>query len=317
MIGDIIGGIGNTIGKVGGAVGGVLKSVGQGISSLDPTNIRKTIAGFTNFNLNRGSGTSISYVGDITGANSPSDWRVYLIDRDRYLVNDYDAFQPLKDTSNGIVFPYTPTIQMNYRAQYENIQGVQTNYAIPTYQQSMIDTISIRGTFTANSRSEAQYLLTVLHFLRSATKSRFGSDPLAGTPPPILYLRGYGEGMFNDVPVVITSAQYSLPADVDYIDIGSPVSKQVQKAQDRALTITRDDEGNILPGADAADEARILARGDLDNGQINSNSLFKKTKVPTEIEIDLQLQVIYKRSELKNLSSRDFFSGDLVKKGFL
>lgn len=303
--------------KIVGAVGGVAKSIGQSISSLDPSNIRKTIAGFTNFNLGRGNGTSISFVGDITGANSPSDWRVYLIDRDGYLVNQFDAFQPLKETSNGIVFPYTPSITMSYRAQYENIQGVQTNYPIPTYQNSMVDTISVRGTFTANSRKEAQYLLSVLHFLRSATKSRFGSDPQAGTPPPILYLRGYGEGMFNDVPVVITQAGYTLPAEVDYIDIGSPVSKAVLDAQDQSLTVTRDDEGNILPGSDAADAARVSARLNLESGVLTSDSLFKKTKVPTEIDIDIQLQVIYKRSDMATLNSRNFFSGDLVKKGFL
>jgi len=303
--------------KIIGAVGGVAKNIGQSITSLDPSNIRKTIAGFTNFNLGRGAGTSVSFVGDITGANSPSDWRVYLIDRDGYLVNQYDTFQPLKETSNGIVFPYTPSITMSYRAAYENIQGVQTNYPVPTYQQSMVDTISVRGTFTANSRKEAQYLLTVLHFLRSATKSRFGSDPQAGTPPPILYLRGYGEGMFNDVPVVVTQAGYTLPADVDYIDIGSPASKAVLDAQNQSLTVTRDDEGNILPGSDAADAARVSARLNLESGVVNSDSLFKKTKVPTEIDIDLQLQVIYKRSDMASLSSRDFFSGDLVKKGFL
>jgi hypothetical protein len=303
--------------KIIGAVGGVAKNIGQSISSLDPSNIRKTIAGFTNFNLGRGNGTSISFVGDITGANSPSDWRVYLIDRDGYLVNQFEAFQPLKETSNGIVFPYTPSISMSYRAQYENIQGVQTNYPVPTYQNSMVDTITVRGTFSANSRKEAQYLLSVLHFLRSATKSRFGSDPQAGTPPPILYLRGYGEGMFNDVPVVVTQAGYTLPADVDYIDIGSPVSKAVLDAQDQSLTVTRDDEGNILPGSDAADAARVSARLNLESGVLDSDSLFKKTKVPTEIDIDIQLQVIYKRSDMASLNSRDFFSGDLVKKGFL
>lgn len=303
--------------KIIGAVGGVAKSVGQAISSFDPSNIRKSIAGFTNFNLGRGSGTSISFVGDITGANSPSDWRVYLIDRDGYLVNQHESFQPLKGTSNGIVFPYTPSISMTYRAQYENIQGVQTNYPIPTYQHSIVDTITVRGVFTANSRQEAQYLLSVLHFLRSATKSRFGSDPMAGTPPPILYLRGYGEGMFNDVPVVLLSAGYTLPADVDYIDIGSPVSRAVLDAQDQALTVTRDDEGNILPGSDAADAARVSARLNLESGVLENDSLFKKTKVPTEIEIDLSLQVIYKRSDMASLSSKDFFAGDLVKKGFL
>lgn len=304
--------------KIIGTVTSAVKSVGQTISSLDPSNIRKTIAGFTNFNLNRPGGTSISYIGDITGANSPNDWRVYLIDRDGYLVGKYETFAKLQQTSNGIVFPYTPTISMGYRANYEMIQGAQTNYGVPTYQQSNIDTISIRGMFTANSRSEAQYLLAVLHFLRSATKSRFGSDPDAGTPPPILYLRGYGEGMFNDVPVVVTSVNYALSADVDYIDIGSPVAAS-SLAQDQALTVTRDDEGNILPGMEQADITRINARLNIEAGLFeDQGSPFKKTKVPTEIEVDIGLQVIYKRQELVNLSSQEYYSGNLMRnKGFL
>ncbi len=303
--------------KIIGTVSGAIKNVGQSISSLDPSNIRKSIAGFTNFNIGRPQGTSISYVGSTNGG-AANDWRVYLIDRDGYLVGKYETFAMLRETSNGIVFPYTPNITMSYNANYEMIQGVQTNYATPTYQQSNIGTISIRGVFTANSRNEGRYLLSALHFLRSATKSRFGSDPNAGTPPPILYLRGYGEGMFNDVPVVVTNVNYTLPADTDYIDIGNPEGEALQSAQDQAYTVTRDDEGNILPGLEQADVTRINARLNLEAGFFESSTPLQNTKVPTEIEIDIGLQVIYKRIDQATLSSEEYYNGNLIKnKGFL
>lgn len=304
-----------------GSVGGAIKNVGQAISNFDPSNIRKSIAGLTNFTGALGAKTNLSgittFVNAMNGATAQDDWRMYLIDRDGYLVGKYETFEPLLGTKNGVLFPYTPSISMSYRANYEMVQGVQTNWAIPTYQQSNVEMLTLRATFTANSQSEALYLLTVLHFLRSATKSHFGSDPLAGLPPPILYLNGYGEGMYNNVPVVISSVSYTLPPDVDYIDCGAPNSKAQSQAQNEALTVTRDDEGNVLPGSEQADAARVAARMNIEAGMFSTNTMFKNTKVPTEIDVDINMYVTYRRSDQVKLSTEDYYTGDLVKKGFL
>ncbi len=49
---------------------------------------------------------------------------------------------------------------------------------------------------------------------------RFGeNDPLAGLPPPVLLLSGYGEYMFNDLPIIINNFSMDLPSNVDYIQV--------------------------------------------------------------------------------------------------
>jgi hypothetical protein len=44
-----------------------------------------------------------------------------------------------------------------------------------------------------------------------------GDGESAGSPPPILSLNGYGDYVFKNVPVVITSFSIDLPADANYI----------------------------------------------------------------------------------------------------
>jgi hypothetical protein len=45
----------------------------------------------------------------------------------------------------------------------------------------------------------------------------YGADDIAGTPPPVLRLDGYGAYMINHLPVVVTSFDYTLPEEVDYV----------------------------------------------------------------------------------------------------
>jgi hypothetical protein len=45
----------------------------------------------------------------------------------------------------------------------------------------------------------------------------FGQSTRAGTPPPIVFLDGYGEHYFPHVPCVITSFAHTMPPEVDYI----------------------------------------------------------------------------------------------------
>ena len=46
-----------------------------------------------------------------------------------------------------------------------------------------------------------------------------GSDPKAGNPPPIIFLNGYGNYVFKNVPVVVTSFSTTLSNDTDYIGV--------------------------------------------------------------------------------------------------
>ena len=128
-----------------------------------------------------------------------------------------ELLRPLTST-DGVVWPYTPTINVGYTAAYSGNQVVHNNYASQSYGQSMIEQIVCVGQFTANTPSEAEYLLSVLHFLKSATKSFFGQDTNRGTPPPVLRFSAHGPYMFNSVPVVIANTTQDFENTIDYIN---------------------------------------------------------------------------------------------------
>jgi hypothetical protein len=126
--------------------------------------------------------------------------------------------EPLIDT-DGILFPYTPTISVSHTAQYTGMHPTHSNYVQHSYNASSVDAISIDGYFTANNADEARYVFAVLHFLRSAYKMFFGTDANRGTPPPVLRLSGYGPFNYNSVPVVLTNFTEIMSADRDYIEV--------------------------------------------------------------------------------------------------
>jgi len=118
-----------------------------------------------------------------------------------------------------VLFPYTPQIVVQTRANYNAIQPTHSNYAFHAYQNSALDNITIVGTFTAQNEDEARYVLGSIHALRSATKMHFGGGTNAGAPPIVCLLSGFGDYMFNDMPIVISSFFFTLNEDVDYINV--------------------------------------------------------------------------------------------------
>lgn len=151
------------------------------------------------------------------------DWRVRLAlgPESNYLYNSSDPtsiLYPLKET-RGVIFPYTPTINVTYSANYNQIDLVHTNYKVNNYTSSSVDAVSITADFTAQDVREANYLLAVIHFFRSVTKMFYGQDsyPRAGTPPPLCFIYGMGNYQFSGQPLVVNSFNYNLPSDVDYI----------------------------------------------------------------------------------------------------
>jgi len=124
---------------------------------------------------------------------------------------------PLGQT-DGVVWPYTPNINVSYSASYAGQNPSHTNYTQQSYGMSSVDQISVVGQFTANNQDEARYLLATLWFLKSATKSFYGTDQNRGTPPPVLRFSAHGVHMFKSVPVVITNTVQDFESNVDYID---------------------------------------------------------------------------------------------------
>jgi hypothetical protein len=120
-------------------------------------------------------------------------------------------------TFKGIMFPFTPTINVSQAVNWDPIALSQTNWDVNAYQKTPSVNISIAGTFTAQNPREGEYLMAVIHFLRVVTKSYFGikDQDKAGIPPPVLYLNGYGDAMFNYLPCVVKSTSYSFDESTD------------------------------------------------------------------------------------------------------
>ncbi len=136
--------------------------------------------------------------------------------------NILSPLHPKVGKTNGLVFPYTPTISYQYMADWSPQQLVHTNYEVQTYARSYPTEITVSGLFTAQNQEEARYALAAIHFFRTITKMYFGNTttPVSpGTPPPVLLFSGYGEGMFNDIPVVVKMFQHELLADTDYVPV--------------------------------------------------------------------------------------------------
>lgn len=133
----------------------------------------------------------------------------------------YDALSP----TVGLIFPYTPTVTFNYSVNYDNTSLFQSNLAIQHYNNTPPPTISVDAKFTADTKENAKYMLAAIWFLKAVTKCDFGyqakidNKRIAGTPPPVLYLHGYGDYIMNYIPVVIKSFNFRLPDDVDYTSV--------------------------------------------------------------------------------------------------
>jgi hypothetical protein len=93
---------------------------------------------------------------------------------------------------------------------------LHSNYPINFYKNSSISDISLTANFTVQNDDDAYYYLGMVRILTALTKMRFGSEPLAGSPPPICRLFAYGEYVLKNVPVVLTSVRHDLPDDVDF-----------------------------------------------------------------------------------------------------
>ena len=117
----------------------------------------------------------------------------------------------------GIYFPVTPTFRQDSKVNWAASNIQHSNYAIYSYVNSDVGTISVSGQFPVQTQEEAIYWLATVHALRALTKMRTGQDVLPGAPPPVCRFNAYGANVYENVPVVIGSFSVDLPADVDYI----------------------------------------------------------------------------------------------------
>lgn len=163
-----------------------------------------------------------------TAAGSGTDTRVRLRAlrgqaEQVYGPNSPDNILSPMHVSDGLLFPYTPTISVTQGTSYDGgNQLVHTNGSFETYTGTPSTTISISGKFSIQNQAEGRYALAVLHLLRTISKMHFGqSDPRAGLPPPMMMFSGYGNYVFNDLPVIVKSHSYTLDESADTVTINT------------------------------------------------------------------------------------------------
>lgn len=257
---------------------------------------------------------------DVANFKQKEDWRVRLslAPNSNYLYNvpkgSAGILEPLKAT-DGVIFPYTPTISVNYTATYDPTDITHSNYKIYQYKNSGVDAISISCEFTAQDTYEANYLLAVIHFFKSVTKMFYGQDqnPKPGTPPPLCYLSGLGAFQFDAHPLAVTSFNYSLPNDVDYIRAGAvtagagvnraPSNVPTNNATNILGLLTQGRLGSLKPGGVQAAPVFTTPPGTVD-----------PTYVPTRIQMTIGAIPIVTRNDISNkFSLKDYATGSLLR----
>jgi len=146
------------------------------------------------------------------------DWRVRITCQ--WNIFNSPLFKLLENTG-GVVWPYTPTVTVATKAEYSAISTVHSNYQQYGYKNSTVDDIQISGEFTCETETDAAYWIAATTFFKTATKMFFGEGALAGNPPIICNLTGYGSSIFDKVPVIIKSFSVDLKDDVNYINCNS------------------------------------------------------------------------------------------------
>jgi hypothetical protein len=156
---------------------------------------------------------------DIKGELTKVDMRVRILVPPKYITKFLGGPEGAIARNGGILFPYTPSVSYEAKAEYAEAKPLHSNFSINFYQRSSIGNISISGKFSVENTADAETYLSTMHLLKSLTRMRFGLDSDAGAPPPVCRLYANGEAMLHNVPVAITSYRMELPDGVDYFTI--------------------------------------------------------------------------------------------------
>jgi hypothetical protein len=154
-----------------------------------------------------------------SSSSSSSDLRVKIIVPQDYITPLTSGGQNELQDFKGVIFPYTPQITLEHKAEYNTVQPLHSNYPINFYKNSSVADITITGKFTVQNDKDAMVYLATVHLLSALTKMRWGGasgDFDSGSPPPICRLQGYGDFVLKNIPVAIVSFKHDLPDDVDF-----------------------------------------------------------------------------------------------------
>lgn len=295
---SVLPGAGGGAGSVSSQISSALSSSLLGSVGLSSASTRQNVADMFQYsNKTAGPSPVLIY------PNASNDWRVRvsLAPGSNYFYNDPNntLLSPLRTETGGgtsaiqgqvsnlfgssgskrvgVVFPYTPQVAITHTANYTPVELAHNNYKHYAYNHSEVSGITLNAEFTVQNVNDGQYLMAAIYFFRACTKMFFGADPMAGNPPPIVYLNGYGQYYLPNVPCVVTTFAHTMPADCDYMDIPEPAA------------------------------TRTGYNPQFQNYRLNS------TRMPTTSTMTIGLQPVYSRyAQSQGFSLSDFAAGALV-----
>jgi len=315
---------------------GLISSVGNGINVAN--NLSSAIsAGYASGNVagalrmatsglpaaGEAVGDILSAVASFGGDANANDWRVRLSLANWSSFRSSPVLKPLKD-AGGLIFPYTPQINIASSSSYAKVETTHTNYSFHAFKSSDPGTISITAPMFVEDSTQGLYWIAMVHYLRSLTKMFAGSDPKAGNPPPIVFLNGYGNYVFKNIPVVVTSFSTSLDASCDYIGVNvvGSAAGAVEGVADSisGLADSLSGAGLGLGGltntvssiAGGVGQVAALA-GTFGLGGTTSGGV---SHVPTKSSFSVTLQPIYSRTSARNFSLDRFVTGGYLNNSF-
>lgn len=328
-----------------GAASGAIRAIGgaaQGWSSAS-----KALGGIGDLTSAEGLGSAIRMgldnlpaagetIGDIVDAVSEftdptyeTDWRVRLSMAKWTAFKSSPVLAPLKE-AGGLIFPYTPSINIHGGATYQPVSTIHSNYPLQAYQSSNPGTIKIEAPMFVEDPTQGLYWIAMVHYLRSLTKMFSGSDPKAGNPPPIVFLNGYGNYVFKNVPVVVTSMDVRLDAKCDYIgvDVVGSAAGGVQSAAESisGLSDSLGGLGSQLGFGQFVGQATSIVSGIAGGvgsvaGALGSFGIGGTidggvTHVPTKSTFSVTLQPMYSRDSVRKFSLDRFVTGGYLNNSF-
>ncbi len=261
-----------------------------------------------------------SFASFLGGDASPDDWRVRLSLPLWPSFRTSAVLEPLK-SAGGLIFPYTPQITMKSGATYSPQQAIHTNYPFRAYKHSSPGTIEITAPMNVEDQTQALYWIAAVHYLRSLTKMFSGADPKAGNPPPIVYLNGYGQYVFKNVPVTCTNFSCNLPNDCDYIGVnvvGSMAGMVADIADSLgglAGVVADIPKLNLVSQAGAASSllsSVSSVANTLGTFGIGGSTSAGVAYVPTKSSFSVTLEATYSRTSTRRFSLDKFVSGGYI-----
>ena len=292
-------------------LGKIIKNVGQGI-------FNRTLGRLTGAGISTDS-RIVKARAKWSGRSDKTDWRVRLQVPEGPLTQFFDfdnnpLMKPLSD-SRGIFWPLTPAVVIQHSANYNAMDQVHSNYPHQAYQNSQVDSMNIIGEFPVQNQDDARHWVATVNFLRTATKMFFGKEDglngLKGNPPPIMHLFGYGDHMFNRIPVVINTFNVELRPGIDYIS-----TKQGSKGEGLRQELINQQQSYLDSGLSYDPyTGRPINMDAIGSASSFETEYESQTWAPTLSNISVLVTPIYSRDSIKNFSMKKFVNGELNGKG--